>query len=82
MSCVGPRPIVSAELGRYGAHARTCFRARPGITGLWQTNGRNRLSYAERVALDHYYATHWSLCLDMILLLKTIPAVLRVDNTS
>jgi exopolysaccharide production protein ExoY len=82
MSCVGPRPIVPAELGRYGAHARTCFRARPGITGLWQTNGRNRLSYAERVALDHYYANHWSLWLDMILLLKTIPAVLRVDNTS
>jgi len=82
MSCVGPRPIVKAELGRYGSHARTCFRARPGITGMWQTNGRNRLSYAERVALDHYYVSHWSFRLDMLLLLKTIPAVLRVDNTS
>jgi exopolysaccharide production protein ExoY len=82
MSCVGPRPIIPAELGRYGAHARTCFRARPGITGIWQTNGRNRLSYAERIALDHYYVNHWSFWLDMVLLLKTIPAVLRVDNTS
>jgi exopolysaccharide production protein ExoY len=82
MSCIGPRPIISAELGRYGAHARTCFRARPGITGIWQTSGRNRLSYAERVALDHYYVNHWSFWLDMLLLLKTIPAVLRVENTS
>ena len=82
MSCVGPRPIIPAELGRYGAHARTCFRARPGITGMWQTNGRNRLSYAERIALDHYYVNHWSFWLDLVLLLKTIPAVLRVDNTS
>jgi exopolysaccharide production protein ExoY len=82
MSCVGPRPIIPAELGRYGAHARTCFRARPGITGIWQTNGRNRLSYAERIALDHYYVNHWSFWLDMVLLLKTIPAVLRTDNTS
>jgi exopolysaccharide production protein ExoY len=82
MSCVGPRPIIPSELGRYGGHARTCFRARPGITGIWQTSGRNRLSYAERVALDHYYVNNWSFRLDMLLLLKTIPAVLRVENTS
>jgi len=82
MSCVGPRPIIPSELGRYGAHARACFTARPGITGIWQTNGRNHLSYAERVALDRFYVNHWSFWLDMRLLLKTIPAVLRVENTS
>ena len=82
MSCVGPRPIVPAELQRYGAYANRCFRAKPGITGMWQTNGRNRLSYSERVALDNYYVDHWSLWLDIVLLIKTIPAVLHVDKTS
>jgi|SRR5262245_47909963 len=82
MSCVGPRPVIPSELGRYGAHARACFMARPGITGIWQTNGRNRLSYAERIALDQYYVNHWSFSLDLRLLLKTIPAVLRAENTS
>ena len=46
MSLVGPRPVVPEEIERYGRHAQACFRARPGLTGLWQVSGRNGASYA------------------------------------
>ncbi len=82
MSIVGPRPIVAAELHYYGAHAATCFRARPGLTGMWQVSGRNRIGYARRVALDRYYARRWSIWLDCWIMLKTIPALLSFDKTS
>jgi len=82
MSIVGPRPIVTAELRCYGRHAPTCFRARPGLTGMWQVSGRNRVGYSTRVALDRYYAGNWSIWLDCWILIKTIPAVLSFDKTS
>ena len=56
MSLVGPRPVTEPELLRYGVHASAYLACIPGITGLWQTNGRNRLSYDQRVALDVEYA--------------------------
>ncbi len=76
MSLVGPRPIVTSEIGRYGAHFENCFSVPPGITGLWQVSGRNDCSYAERVALDAKYAEEWSLLGDLAILARTIPAVL------
>jgi len=76
MSLVGPRPIVSAEIERYGAAFTTCFSVTPGVTGLWQVSGRSDCSYAERVALDLDYATQWSLSRDVAIMLRTIPAVL------
>ena len=82
MSLVGPRPIVPGELHCYGAYARECFKAKPGLTGIWQVSGRNRLSYSDRVALDRYYARKWSVWLDLAVLTKTIPAVLKIDNTA
>lgn len=82
MSLVGPRPVVPDELERYGSHAREYLKARPGLTGVWQTSGRNRVSYRRRVALDCFYARRWSLWLDLILLVKTIPAVLSFSETS
>jgi exopolysaccharide production protein ExoY len=82
MSLIGPRPIVPDELAHYGRHAHAYLRARPGITGMWQTNGRSSVSYRTRVACDRCYARHWSLRLDLKLLLKTIPAVLKFDQTS
>ncbi len=82
MSLVGPRPVVPEEIERYGRHAQACFRARPGLTGLWRVSGRNRASYAARIARDLYYARHWSLWLDLALLIKTIPAVMNFDRTS
>jgi exopolysaccharide production protein ExoY len=82
MSLVGPRPIVPAELRYYGRHAHICFRARPGLTGVWQVSGRNLVSYSTRVGLDRYYARNWSLRLDCLVLIKTVPAVLSFDRTS
>lgn len=76
MSLVGPRPIVEAEVGRYGSAFAACFSVPPGVTGLWQVSGRSDTSYAERAALDLAYATDWSLWRDLVILLRTVPAVL------
>lgn len=80
MSCVGPRPIVVAEIDRYGAYADKYLSARPGLTGLWQVSGRSRLSYEERVRLDCDYVRNWSLGLDLWILWRTIPALLSFDD--
>lgn len=77
MSCVGPRPIVALETARYGTAIREYYRARPGITGLWQISGRSRTTYAERVALDKRYVETWSMWLDLTIILKTLPACLN-----
>jgi len=76
MSLVGPRPIVQAEVARYGRAFSTCFAVPPGVTGLWQVSGRSDTSYAERVALDLDYASRWSLRRDIAIMLRTVPAVL------
>jgi len=76
MSLVGPRPIVAAEVARYGAGFADYCAVKPGITGLWQVSGRNDLSYAERVQLDRHYVRHHSLQLDLRIALRTVPAIL------
>ena len=76
MSIVGPRPIVSDEVEMYGPHAELYFKARPGLTGLWQVSGRNDKSYNERVQLDCAYVLSWSLGTDLRIIARTIPAVL------
>ncbi len=76
MSLVGPRPIVVAEVGRYGPRFHDYCTCRPGITGLWQVSGRSDVSYRRRVALDAVYARRASLRLDVAILARTIPAVL------
>jgi exopolysaccharide production protein ExoY len=81
MSCVGPRPITADELGRYAAHAPDYLSTRPGLTGLWQVSGRSSLSYEHRIALDSTYVRNWSLWLDIVLMLKTIPAVIHAETT-
>lgn len=82
MSIVGPRPIVPSEVRNYGRHAHAYFKARPGLTGMWQVNGRNRLSYRVRVGLDRYYVRNWSIWLDAKVVLKTIPALLSFRDTA
>ena len=82
MSCVGPRPVVEEELKRYGAHAADYTSVRPGLTGIWQISGRNRLSYPERVKLDVDYIRQWSLKRDIAILIMTIPAVAKFDQTA
>jgi len=76
MSLVGPRPIVDAEIPRYGRRFSAYCAQRPGITGLWQVSGRNDVSYKRRVALDTAYAARKSIALDMRILAATIPAVI------
>lgn len=76
MSLVGPRPIVEAEVHRYGRFFEHYCTVKPGLTGLWQISGRNDTSYRERVELDVDYVGRKSLALDIILMIKTVPAVL------
>lgn len=80
MSLVGPRPVVAAELQRYGADAYFYKLARPGITGLWQVSGRNDVSYEQRVRLDVTYCSEWSLWLDTLIMLRTVPAVVKTKG--
>jgi teichuronic acid exporter len=65
MSLVGPRPVVTSELTRYGNAAVHYLSARPGITGLWQVSGRSDTTYRARVSLDAHYVTGWSLAGDI-----------------
>lgn len=71
MSLVGPRPVVPDELLRYGEHAGSYKRVRPGVTGLWQATGRNALAYSERVQLDVRYERELSLGMDLKLIALT-----------
>jgi exopolysaccharide production protein ExoY len=82
MSLVGPRPVQADELSRYGQRARAYLQARPGLTGMWQANGRSSVDYDGRVARDCYYARYWSVGLDLLLLVKTIPALLDYKDTA
>lgn len=76
MSLVGPRPIHPDEIGRFGGDLDYYLRVKPGITGLWQVSGRNDLDYMRRVQLNTWYVKNWSLWLDVVILLKTLPTVL------
>lgn len=76
MSLVGPRPIIEAEILRYGRFFGDYCSVRPGLTGLWQINGRNETSYRRRVSLDRYYARNRSVAMDLAILFQTVPAVL------
>lgn len=75
MSVVGPRPIVIAELSRYGAARKEYLSVRPGITGLWQISGRNDTSYAERVQLDAKYVRTRTFWLDCVIICRTVVVV-------
>ncbi|MGJ8583307.1 MAG: sugar transferase [Marinosulfonomonas sp.] len=81
MSVVGPRPVVTEELLRYGDAAQHYYAARPGITGLWQVSGRSDTSYETRVELDTAYVKNWTLAADCRIMLRTIPAVLGTSGS-
>lgn len=76
MALVGPRPIVSKELMRRGVYASDLGRVKPGMTGLWQINGRSATTYARRIMLDSQYVDQCTLRLDLAILLHTLPAVI------
>ena len=80
MSLVGPRPIVEAELERYGAQVDYYLETKPGITGLWQISGRNDIDYDTRVNLDAWYVKNWSLINDIGILIETVKVILKKDG--
>lgn len=76
LSLVGPRPIVVAELEKYGQWGSLLLTVPPGLTGLWQVSGRSDTTYQQRIDFDLYYINNWSLGLDLLIMARTIPAVL------
>jgi exopolysaccharide biosynthesis polyprenyl glycosylphosphotransferase len=80
MSLIGPRPALPYELELYEPWHLRRLEAAPGITGLWQVSGRNRLSFDEMVRLDVRYLQDWSLAGDLRILARTLPALLRGEG--
>ena len=80
MSIVGPRPPIPYEVHEYDIWHRKRLDMKPGITGLWQVSGRNRLTFEEMVRADIYYIENWSIWLDLKIILLTLPAVFRGDG--
>lgn len=80
MSLVGPRPIVEAEIQKYGRGYGLYTRVLPGLTGLWQVSGRNNTTYGERVAFDEYYVYNWSIWLDAYILIRTVKVILTGEG--
>lgn len=80
MSLIGPRPTFVEVTERYAPEERRRLEMRPGLTGLAQVSGRNLLPWPERVKLDVEYIKNFSLWLDAVILLKTIPALVRKDG--
>jgi lipopolysaccharide/colanic/teichoic acid biosynthesis glycosyltransferase len=82
MSLVGPRPVTERELRKYyGPHADEVLQVKPGLAGLWQISGRNRLTYDERCRLDLEFVRHRSVAMYFGILLRTVPEVLRGHNS-
>ena len=76
MSLVGPRPALPSEAALWDAPLYDRLRVKPGITGMWQVNGRSQASFDQYTRLDLYYVDNWSLLTDLVVILKTIPVVL------
>jgi lipopolysaccharide/colanic/teichoic acid biosynthesis glycosyltransferase len=77
MALVGPRPVIPYEVEMYPKNYLARFAVKPGLTGLWQVSGRNERTYEEMVSFDIQYAQAASLLLDLRILAKTVPVVLR-----
>lgn len=75
MSLIGPRPPLFSEVEKYESHVHRKFLVKPGITGLWQVEGRSNLSWEESVRLDLYYVENWSATQDFVIAIKTLRAV-------
>lgn len=80
MSFVGPRPIVEDELSWYGDNKEKLLSVKPGLTGWWAVNGRSDVPYPERCDLELYYVDHVSFGFDLLILLKTLGAIIRKDG--
>ncbi len=80
MSLVGPRPILIEQEKLYGDGISMYCRVRPGLTGYWQISGRNRTTFYQRTLCDAYYVNHWSVWLDIFILLRSVWVVLSRDG--
>lgn len=83
MSLVGTRPPTLDEWNCYDPHHRVRMSAKPGLTGMWQVSGRSKITdFEEVVALDQYYIEHWSLWLDLKIIVRTVSVVLRHEGAA
>ena len=80
MSLVGPRPALPSEVNHYLPHYYQRFTVLPGMTGLWQVSGRARIPFRRWMAMDVWYARSWTPLVDLWILMRTLPAVLRRDG--
>lgn len=80
MSLVGPRPALASEMAAWNQDLYGRLRVKPGITGMWQVSGRSETTFEEYTRLDLYYVDNWSLVVDLSILFRTIPAVLKSDG--
>jgi lipopolysaccharide/colanic/teichoic acid biosynthesis glycosyltransferase len=80
MSVVGPRPPIPYEVEAYELWHRKRLDMKPGLTGLWQVSGRNRLPFEEMVKLDLFYIENWSILFDLKIILRTVLVVFRGDG--
>lgn len=80
MSLIGPRMVSPGELSKYGGATTKLLSVRPGLTGLWQVSGRQRVTYEKRIELDMKYVDECSLGMDLSILMRTVPVVLKADG--
>lgn len=80
MSLVGPRPPISYELEHYQDWHKDRLKVKPGLTGLWQVSGRSTVGFDEMVKLDLYYIGHWNLMLDLKIMARTVPAMVKGEG--
>ena len=80
MSLVGPRPALRSEMAEWSDELYSRLQVKPGITGMWQVSGRSGTTFDEYTRLDLYYVDNWSPLVDLEILLRTIPAVVRSDG--
>jgi lipopolysaccharide/colanic/teichoic acid biosynthesis glycosyltransferase len=76
MAVVGPRPHLRIELDNFKGWRRARFKVKPGLTGMWQVNGRHELNFDKAVLYDVYYTKHMSFFTDVSIILKTVPAII------
>jgi len=72
MNLIGPRSYLPRELPDMGEYANIILKVKPGLTGWWQVMGRNATSFEERMQLDEYYISNWSIWLDIYIIIKTV----------
>ena len=80
MSLVGPRPPISYELDHYQDWHKDRLKVKPGLTGLWQVSGRSSVGFDEMVMLDLYYISHWNLKLDLKIMARTVPVMVKGEG--